>query len=500
MHFFIKKLTAIDGLFVLTEPGLLANPLSTHFGDPSQSVVHSSGNWKTSSKTVVKENGKVVYESEDHDGGDLGGHYNRNDPFQGIGNTNRYGIPYNRINPQDRFNEFFPPEREPFPSGARRPYPLQPDDSTETTNPPKTEPPTTDPPTTSAPIVRSTPIERRTTPTVTNPSEHCEKSQTTVNGVPACTKSLIFESNFKNNLDRHWTSDIHFNRDESEFVVFDNNPVNVYCKSNVLNIEPTLLDDYYGENYTRTHSLDLTTKCTTREEGLCKREWFIATILPPVMSARITTKESFSFKYGVVEIKAKLPRGNWVIPEIWLQPKAFNPYGAKNSGRVVLAKSIGNSDLHHDGISIGNNLLYAGLEVNETTRKFRKMKREGLWSDQFHVYRLNWTPYGMKFSVDGESFGEWLGNKNSPLLEANGLSQEYGPVSPFDQEFYLLLGVHVGGYHDIPNGAVSGDQPKPWRNSDPKRVIVFYNDLKNWYKTWNDDTKLRVEYIKVWAL
>lgn len=37
-------------------------------------------------------------------------------------------------------------------------------------------------------------------------------------------------------------------------------------------------------------------------------------ILPPVLSAKITTKSTFSFKYGVIEIKAKLPKGNWIYP------------------------------------------------------------------------------------------------------------------------------------------------------------------------------------------
>lgn len=37
-------------------------------------------------------------------------------------------------------------------------------------------------------------------------------------------------------------------------------------------------------------------------------------ILPPVLSSRITSKGKFSFKYGKVEIKAKLPKGDWLYP------------------------------------------------------------------------------------------------------------------------------------------------------------------------------------------
>jgi len=46
----------------------------------------------------------------------------------------------------------------------------------------------------------------------------------------------------------------------------------------------------------------------------------------PIASARLRTAETFSFKYGRVEIKAKLPKGDWMWPAIWMLPKN-NEYG-----------------------------------------------------------------------------------------------------------------------------------------------------------------------------
>lgn len=37
-------------------------------------------------------------------------------------------------------------------------------------------------------------------------------------------------------------------------------------------------------------------------------------IIPPIISAKVNTKEKFSFKYGKVEVVAKLPVGNWIYP------------------------------------------------------------------------------------------------------------------------------------------------------------------------------------------
>ena len=44
-------------------------------------------------------------------------------------------------------------------------------------------------------------------------------------------------------------------------------------------------------------------------------------ILNPIMSARVRTVNSFAFKYGRIEIKAKMPKGDWLWPALWLLPK-----------------------------------------------------------------------------------------------------------------------------------------------------------------------------------
>lgn len=46
----------------------------------------------------------------------------------------------------------------------------------------------------------------------------------------------------------------------------------------------------------------------------CNNTAFGVNILPPVFSAKINTKSKFSFKYGRVEILAKLPQGDWLFP------------------------------------------------------------------------------------------------------------------------------------------------------------------------------------------
>lgn len=49
-------------------------------------------------------------------------------------------------------------------------------------------------------------------------------------------------------------------------------------------------------------------------------------VLNPIQSAKITTATTFNFQYGRVEVVAKLPKGDWLWPAIWMLP-ARNEYG-----------------------------------------------------------------------------------------------------------------------------------------------------------------------------
>ena len=65
-------------------------------------------------------------------------------------------------------------------------------------------------------------------------------------------------------------------------------------------------------------------------------------VINPIRSARLRTVKSFNFKFGRVEIKAKLPKGDWLWPAVWLLPtnNEFGPWPA--SGEIDILESRGN--------------------------------------------------------------------------------------------------------------------------------------------------------------
>lgn len=46
----------------------------------------------------------------------------------------------------------------------------------------------------------------------------------------------------------------------------------------------------------------------------CSRTASTYRVLPTVRSARLTTRDSFTFRYGIVEARVLVPEGDWIYP------------------------------------------------------------------------------------------------------------------------------------------------------------------------------------------
>lgn len=72
--------------------------------------------------------------------------------------------------------------------------------------------------------------------------------------------------------------------------------------------------------------------------------------------------------------------------------------------------------------------------------------------------------------------------------------------TPFDQPFYLILNVAVGGS----NGWFEdGKDDKPWVDNSPNARVTFWNDRDRWSQTWKADDagsggEMRIRSVKMW--
>ena len=140
-------------------------------------------------------------------------------------------------------------------------------------------------------------------------------------------------------------SGVHRNQ---EFEMATNSPNNSFVKDGHLYLVPTLTSDVIGYPNVLGSPNPFTfnlTGCTDTNLTNCGAVSNASAnaVIPPVMSARITTKNSHHIQYGKVEIVAKVPLGDWLWPALWMLPvdDAYGPW--PESGEIDIMESRGNS-------------------------------------------------------------------------------------------------------------------------------------------------------------
>ena len=199
-----------------------------------------------------------------------------------------------------------------------------------------------------------------------------------------------------------------------EFQYYTNNRSNSFVKDSTLYLKPTLTKDTFGEHFLTHGTLDLWgqsgphSTCTGNQYSGCLRKGTEDSIINPIQSAKIRTLNSFSFKYGKLEVRVKLPKGDWLWPAIWLLPKQFQYGNWPASGEIDLVEAHGNEKLYDDsGASVGIDTVFSTLHWGPFTRanNFNKTKsyktlKQGLFADKFHTFSFIWNTTGISFYVD----------------------------------------------------------------------------------------------------
>lgn len=138
-------------------------------------------------------------------------------------------------------------------------------------------------------------------------------------------------------------------------------------------------------------------------------------------SARLLTKGKFSFKYGKVEFRAKMPVGGGTWPALWMLGDNIGTVGWPACGEIDVMEHLGNQlnkiygTLHYPGHSGGTADGATTMISNAST--------------EFHIYTLDWRADSIKFYVDNQLFKTF----------ANSTSV------PFNQNFFLIINCAIGG-------------------------------------------------------
>ena len=142
-------------------------------------------------------------------------------------------------------------------------------------------------------------------------------------------------------------------------------------------------------------------------------------------STRIITKDKIEYTYGYFEVRAKLPVGQGMWPAFWMLGSNISEVHWPLCGEIDVLEYVGKEPGEiftslHTKASHGNT-------INTKKAKFPAIEKG------FHVYAADWNKDQIEFLVDGKSVYTFIPN--------NKTQAEW----PFDQPFYLLLNLAVGG-------------------------------------------------------
>lgn len=177
-------------------------------------------------------------------------------------------------------------------------------------------------------------------------------------------------------------------------------------------------------------------------------------------SGSVNTRESFTYKYGKLVVRAKISVAKGCWPAIWtLGNKLFWPAG----GEVDLMEYyvVGENDTP----TILANVAWAkemGAEWRTTWHPLERfLQKDPDWVDKYHVWVMDWTPEEIVLSLDGEV----LNRVELSQTVNKGRTEGQNPFSNDDPDFkdYILLDHAIGQ-----NG---GD---PSQTAFPQRYYIDY--------------------------
>ncbi len=148
-------------------------------------------------------------------------------------------------------------------------------------------------------------------------------------------------------------------------------------------------------------------------------------------STRLNSRESF--RYGKIEIRAKLPdhRGNGLWPALWMLGSNIENVGWPACGEIDIMEyvSYDPNTVHFSIHSTANNHVN-GTQITSGPIDLNTIEEE------FHIYGLLWTDRYLKFYIDDPENVQLNFIRPSPTTAENW---------PFNKPFYFLMNIAVGG-------------------------------------------------------
>ena len=145
-------------------------------------------------------------------------------------------------------------------------------------------------------------------------------------------------------------------------------------------------------------------------------------------SSRLTTQGKKAFKFGRIDIRAKLPIGKGIWPALWMLGSNINSVGWPACGETDIMELIGSIP----GTVTGT-MHWKGAGGGHASKGENYDLPSGDFSEQFHVFSIEWTEDNIKWYIDDQ------------LFLATSSSDTGAEYYPFNADQFFIFNVAVGG-------------------------------------------------------
>ncbi|MGD8781346.1 MAG: glycoside hydrolase family 16 protein [Ignavibacteria bacterium] len=147
-------------------------------------------------------------------------------------------------------------------------------------------------------------------------------------------------------------------------------------------------------------------------------------------SARIHTINKGDWKYGKIEMRAKMPIGQGIWPAFWMMPTKSVYGGWPVSGEIDIMEYLG-----HETKIVHGTLHYGDKPPNNIYTGKPDTLESGNFHEEFHTFSVVWEEGKFQWFVDGELY--------QTQTKWNTVAAPF--PAPFDKEFHIILNMAVGG-------------------------------------------------------
>ena len=185
----------------------------------------------------------------------------------------------------------------------------------------------------------------------------------------------------------------------------------------------------------------------------------------PYTSARITSKDKGDFKYGRIEVRAKMPSGQGSWPAVWMFPTDGVYGGWPKSGEIDIVEAVNLKTTDGDGNveSKVYGTLHYGRDAPNNSSSGKAYTPASNPADGFHTYAIEWQEGEIRWYVDDYLYqtqmqsqvrknaaGDTVGLRHRGWFaelfnQVTGDREVVYNSAPFDQRFHLIMNLAVGG-------------------------------------------------------